>query len=153
MRAALIALALAACEKQQPAPPAPAPAIELRAPIRVRAPLPPPPRSLADTEIDGAFTRGPDGAVVADEQAREVFDYFLTAEGEDTMTTIRARIADVARRDHVDPDAALALFDRYLAYRADGATRFSHPVDDPEQAIAQLQRDHFGDDAPRFFTP
>ena len=149
MRAAIL-IVLAACEARAPAP-APAP-IEIRAPIRVHAPPPPLPRSLADTEIDGGFTSGGDGELVADERAREVFDYFLTADGEEPISTIRARVADVARRDRVDPDRALALFDRYLAYRADGAARFSHPVDDPEEEIAHLQRDHFGDDAPRFFT-
>jgi len=82
--------------------------------------------------------------------------HFLAAEGAEPDETIRARVAAFARDQGVDPDGALALVDRYVAYRADGAARFAHPVargDDPAHALAALQRDHFGDDAAAFFAP
>jgi lipase chaperone LimK len=125
------------------------------APLAV-APLPPPPRSLEGTEVDGAFAVGADGRLVLDAPARRALDYFLVASGEEPDETLRARVAAAARDQGVDPALALALYDRYAAYRADGAARFAHPLPrgvDPATALRALQRDHFGDDAPAFFAP
>jgi lipase chaperone LimK len=161
MRAVVLVMIAAGCTRHDPPPapvasPAPVPVHARAAPVVATAvPLPPPPRSLEGTEVDGAFTRV-DGRLVLDAPARRALDYFLTASGEEPDETIRARVAGFARDQGVDPDDALALFDRYLAYRADGAERFSHPLApglDPASALRALQRDHFGDDAPAFFAP
>lgn len=111
-----VVIFLCAC-RGDPAPPPAAPPVAIRAPIYVRAPLPPPPRSLVGTEPDGAFTRDAHGRIAFDDGARELFAYYLTAEGEEPDDTIRARIADRARGEGVDPDEALALFALYVATR------------------------------------
>jgi lipase chaperone LimK len=160
MRAVVVLIA-AGCARHDP-PPAPVASptpviVHARAApaVAIAVPLPPPPRSLEGTEVDGAFTLEA-GRLVLDAPARRALDYFLTASGEEPDETIRARVAAFARDQGVDPDLALALFDRYLDYRADGAARFSQPLArglDPATALRALQHDHFGDDAPAFFAP
>jgi lipase chaperone LimK len=85
-----------------------------------REPAPPPlPRSLAGTRVDGDLALGEDGHFEPDDRTRELFDYFLTAEGEEEPAAIRIRVAAEAAQ-RLPPDEArraLALFDRYLAYR------------------------------------
>jgi lipase chaperone LimK len=160
MRALVLVLAIGCARRADPPVPsaarAPAPARVPAAPITTTiAPLPPPPRSLEGTAVDGALARGADGLVL-DAGARRALDYFLTAAGEEPDETIRARVAAFARDQGVDPAQAVALFDRYVAYRADGAARFAHPLaagQDPATALRALQRDHFGEDAPAFFAP
>jgi len=77
------------------------------------------PRSLRGTRIDGGLAVGADGHFVPGPEARRLFDYFLTASGEEPPDRTRARIvAEIARR-LPEPAAseAVALLDRYLDYR------------------------------------
>ena len=77
------------------------------------------PRSLRGTRIDGGLAVGADGHFVPGPEARRLFDYFLTASGEEPPDRTRARIvAEIARR-LPEPAAseAVALLNRYLDYR------------------------------------
>lgn len=119
---------------QAPEPPAPA--------------LPP---SLVGTEVDGGFVVDADGNLVVTPDAIDLFDYYLSATGEETPEEIRARI-EQAIRTRLPASAqaqALDLLDRYLAYRE--ALRDLYASDDLGraslerrlQAIRELRRGHF----------
>jgi len=133
--------------------------IDPRAPVaprRARVRPPSLPRSLEETEVDGAFPLDGDGHLRATAALRRRFDYFLTAEGEESLAVIRSRIVALAA-DELAPaeaDAALALFDRYCAYRDEGAALIAAvpPPDDPVGAIDRLRRDRFGAAATAFFA-
>jgi lipase chaperone LimK len=116
------------------------------------------PRSLAGTQVDGDLELGEDGHFVADRRTRQLFEYFLATEGEEDAAAIRRRVvAEAAAR--LPPDEAppaLALFDRYLAYREALADALSSvPRGDLRGAFAivhALRIARFGpDDARRLF--
>jgi lipase chaperone LimK len=122
------------------------------------APRPPSAQSLRGTDVDGALRVGPDGSLLIGPEILQLFDYFFTAEGEESEETIRARIL-AAIRERVDGPAALqatALLDRYLAYRKDTAS-----IDLPKEqetdpkarldAIRDLRRKHFGEESEKLF--
>jgi lipase chaperone LimK len=131
---AAAALAAVALWAQRPPRPAPPPAARLAAtdassPVARTDTAAPPaeagsalagrPRSLRGTRIDGGLPVGADGHFVPGPEARRLFDYFLTASGEEPPDQTRARIvAEIARR-LPEPAAseAAALLDRYLEYR------------------------------------
>ena len=77
------------------------------------------PRSLRGTRTDGGLLVDADGRFVPTLEARRLFDYFLTTEGELEPGALRTRIVrEIERR--LPSDAArdaTALLDRYLAYR------------------------------------
>jgi lipase chaperone LimK len=130
-------------------------------PPRAAAPRPaePPadlPPSLAGTEIDGALDVGPDGHLVIGPRVLALFDYFLSATGEETDATLRARIEAHARAQLEDPalGEALDLLDRYMAYREAGRTLSipnNAPAADRLEAVRRLRRTHFGDAAAALF--
>lgn len=117
------------------------------------ASAPAPPDSLRDTESDGSLTLGADGHFVPDRGALALFDYFLSATGEEPAPTLRARIvAEIAQR--LPPDAAReaeAFLDRYLGYR-EAARRISEDdrlalgadLERRLQWLRELRREHFG---------
>jgi len=113
-----------------------------------RAPRPPPPivRSLAGTQVDGELVADHGGRLVITRETRRVFDYYLTAEGETPAGTIRALVVAEARRalPAGAADEAVALFDRYLEYRARGAALLESQPADPLAAVVALQRKLFG---------
>jgi hypothetical protein len=118
--------------------------------------------SLAGTDIDGTFTIGDDGRFVPDRQTLRLFNYFLSTEGERDAADIRDDVQQVARTrlSPDDADRALALYDRYLAYRAALATALSTgeaaPGDLPAATAiaARVRVDTFGVvDAERLFAP
>jgi lipase chaperone LimK len=115
-------------------------------------PLPALPASLRDTDVDGALHVDSEGNLLLDPEVLSLFDYFLTATGEEPEEVIRARIV-AAIRERVDTraaDQAVALLDRYLDYRADARGRRAATEAEPAALLAalkQLRRDHFGEPA------
>jgi lipase chaperone LimK len=127
---------------------------EARADGREKSPFHEPARSLRGTDVDGALRVGPDGELLLGPEILRLFDYFLTAEGEETDEVIRARIL-AAIRERADGPAALqaaALLDEYLSYRKDAKSIALPPerASDPEarlEAIRALRKKHFGEEA------
>lgn len=77
------------------------------------------PASLAGTRTDGRLEVDAQGRFRPSAAARLLFDHFLTASGEASPEEIRARIVAAIER-RLPPAAAgdaVALLDRYLAYR------------------------------------
>lgn len=117
------------------------------------ASLPPLPASLSGTEVDGGFVVDAQGRLVVTPDALDLFDYFLSASGEEPLEQIRARIErEIARRlpPQAQP-AALDLLERYLAYRE--ALRKLYENEDLAelslerrfQRIRELRREHFSE--------
>lgn len=95
-------------------PPLPAPAA-----LAPDAPLPPLPASLRDTAVDGALGVDAQGRFRPGPEALALFDYFLSATGEEPGEVIRLRIVTHVRAT-LPPDAATEaerLLDAYLAHR------------------------------------
>jgi len=112
------------------------------------------PRSLRGTHVDGGLVVDADGRFVATIDARRLFDYFLSATGEMPDDALRARVvAEIQKR--LPPDAArdaIALLDRYLAYRERvRAIATDAPADGDLDArlamLESLRREMLGDDA------
>ncbi|MGK4005086.1 lipase secretion chaperone [Sorangium sp. So ce1036] len=119
------------------------------------APPPPPaprdvPRSLRDTAVDGAVLVDERGDLTVGPELLALFDYFLSATGEEPDAAIRARIVAAirARAAGRAADQAIALLDRYLAYREAGAAMRVEDEADPAARLAalrELRREHFGE--------
>jgi lipase chaperone LimK len=115
-----------------------------------RKPLP---RSLEGTEVDGGLAADADGHLIVGRGVRDLFDYFLSATGEEPLSVIRARIvAEIEKR--LPPTAAreaIDLLDRYLDYRErarelyaeDG---FSGDLSTRLEQIRTLRREVFGEE-------
>lgn len=112
-----------------------------------------PPASLRDSEVDGELFVDASGHFVPTPRALALFDYFLSATGEEPAAQLRARIgAEIAQR--VPQDAAReasAFLDRYLRYRTDAAQttsdeRLAESADLGRrlQWIRELRTKHFG---------
>lgn len=114
--------------------------------------LPPLPASLRGTDLDGGFSLDAEGRLLPTPGALRLFDYFLSASGEEPLETIEARItAEIEAR--LPPAAATdarELLARYLRYRE--ALR---GLDEPRVAgsgdlarrlqwVRELRREHFG---------
>jgi len=87
-------------------------------PAAAHAPLP---ASLAGTAVDGSFTVDGAGHFVPDGNARRVFDYFLSAGGEESPEVLRGRILLHAVSSGLAESAVVeiaAVLDRYIAYQA-----------------------------------
>jgi lipase chaperone LimK len=98
------------------------------------------PRSLRGTRTDGGLLVDSDGRFVPTLDARRLFDYFLTTEGELEPEALRARI--VREIEHRLPPAAArdaaALLDRYLAYREALRTRVAADPTGPDDLEGRL---------------
>lgn len=97
--------------------PGAAAAARLAIPTAARAPLP---ASLAGTAVDGGFTVDGAGHFIPDRNALRLFDYFLSARGEESEDVLRGRILLHAIGGGVREPALSELagtLDRYLAYR------------------------------------
>ncbi|QSQ20712.1 lipase chaperone [Pyxidicoccus parkwayensis] len=125
----------------------------------MNAPLPAVPTSLQDTQEDGALQVDANGHLVLSADVRLLFDYYLSATGEELPEVIRARIV-AALREKLPAQAteeAVRLLDDYLAYRE--ATRTlqvpegSAPDDMGSrlEAVRKLRREHLGDAAAHAF--
>ena len=78
------------------------------------------PASLEGTQVDGRLQVDADGNLIVSIGVRRVFDYFLSALGEEDLDTIKARIAAHLAGNLPDGKAvqqAWALLDRYLNYQ------------------------------------
>ncbi|HLR18243.1 MAG TPA: lipase secretion chaperone [Alcanivoracaceae bacterium] len=78
------------------------------------------PPSLQGTEVDGGFVLDEDGNLVITHHIRTLFDYFLTAQGEEPLSTILRRLRAYIHHT-LEGEAALeaeALLDSYIGYLA-----------------------------------
>ena len=111
------------------------------------------PPSLAGTREDGALVIDSDGQFVATPDAIDLFDYYLSAVGEEPDERLEARIraAIRARLDGAAARDAEALLDEYLDYRVRAAELISGPLvgedlDRRLQYIRELRREVFGEE-------
>lgn len=76
------------------------------------------PRSLQGTDVDGEIIINENRQLVVTEGLRRLFDYFLSAMGEEDETTIYARVESYIRHHTPEPAAsqAMTIFDQYIAY-------------------------------------
>ncbi|MFT3766811.1 MAG: lipase secretion chaperone [Minicystis sp.] len=113
------------------------------------------PGSLQGTSEDGALREDEQGDLVIGPEVLRLFDYYLSATGEESQAAIRGRIVAAIRAKVGDRAArkAIDLLDKYLAYR-DGAGRVKAAGEDLGarlDALHRLRRDHFGADADKLF--
>jgi lipase chaperone LimK len=79
-----------------------------------------PPASLRGTTEDGALRVDEDGHLVIEPGVLRLFDYHLSATGEESAEAIRARVVASIRRclgEGRAADRAIALYDTYVGYR------------------------------------
>jgi lipase chaperone LimK len=122
------------------------------------------PASLQGTSVDGSFTLDGAGSFIPDRNALRLFDYYFSANGEESSDVIRGRILLQALSSGLSGPAAAdvaAVLDRYIAYRdaAKAALAQGEPSSDIEGRVAalralqlsvlgpDLQRAFYGDDA------
>ena len=76
------------------------------------------PRSLQGTEVDGEIIIDANKQLIVTEGLRRLFDYFLSALGEEDESVIYARVERYIRTHTPEPAAsqAVAIFDQYVAY-------------------------------------
>ncbi|MGM8885166.1 lipase secretion chaperone [Psychrobacter sp. 1U2] len=76
------------------------------------------PRSLRGTDVDGEIIIDENKQLVVTEGLRRLFDYFLSALGEEDEATIYARVESYIRHHTPEPAAsqAVAIFNQYVAY-------------------------------------
>ncbi|WP_432769485.1 MAG: hypothetical protein HEQ22_01740 [Sphingopyxis sp.] len=89
----------------------------LAIPAAASAPLP---ASLAGTAVDGSFTLDGAGHFVPDKNALRLFEYFFSANGEESKDVLRGRILLHATGAGLSDRAVneiAAVLDRYMAYR------------------------------------
>ncbi len=103
------------------------------------------PRSLQDTQVDGALQVDAAGRLIINKGVRNVFDYFLSAQGEEDRDTLVRRIRAYIRHQLTDParQQAEQLLDQYLLYQQALKTLpafAGNPMQDFEQVRAQLDR-------------
>lgn len=76
------------------------------------------PRSLKGTQVDGEIIIDENKQLVVTEGLRRLFDYFLSALGEEEEAVIYARVESYIRSHTPEPAAsqAMKIFDQYIAY-------------------------------------
>lgn len=104
------------------------------------------PASLAGTEVDGALEIDSDGHLKVGNPVRRLFDYFLTAVGEEPLDTVLARLRAYIRHNLSATAAAEAekMLGEYLSYKEalagiQGATQATSGVFDEAAVRASLQ--------------
>ena len=101
------------------------------------------PKSLMDTEVDGALEVDKNGNLIISQSIRQTFDYFLSAIGEEDLTTIVARIRAYIRHKLANyPQAAQQaeqILDGYLSYR-DSLGRLPQIQGDPAKNMAAIRQ-------------
>ena len=101
------------------------------------------PVSLRDTQIDGRLKADANGNLIIDREIRSVFDYFLSAMGEEGIDTSVGRIEEYIKLTLTEPAAqkALSILHEYLEY-SKVPQRFSPTVNadsDKKAFIAELK--------------
>ncbi|KUM03283.1 lipase secretion chaperone [Chromobacterium subtsugae] len=97
--------------------------------------------SLRGTRPDGAVKAAADGALQVNQELRRLFDYYLAALGERELPAIRAELRAYLQRT-LSAGAlkqAMALFDRYVAYRQSLAGMAVAASSDLAQRLARAQ--------------
>lgn len=76
------------------------------------------PRSLQDTDVDGEIIIDDNKQLVVTEGLRRLFDYFLSALGEENESTINARVEAYIRHHTPEPAAsqAIEIYHQYVGY-------------------------------------
>lgn len=76
------------------------------------------PRSLQGTDVDGEIIIDENRQLVVTEGLRRLFDYFLSALGEENEAVIYTRVETYIRSHTPEPAAsqAVTIFDQYIAY-------------------------------------
>ena len=104
------------------------------------------PASLHDTEVDGGFELDTDGNLIISHRIRQLFDYFLSAQGEESLATIVQRLRAYIHNTLTGDAAAEAeqLLESYIGYLDDVAALDSsvtpgQPID-PAQLRAQKEQ-------------
>lgn len=102
---------------------APAVSTSIKAPAGTFAP------SLTGTQVDGGARMSDNGELVVDEALRQLFDYYLATTGERDLNAVRAMIAAELKQRLSRPalEAALGLFDRYIAFKQAIAAATTQP--------------------------
>ncbi|MCC1495822.1 lipase secretion chaperone [Alcanivorax sp. 1008] len=104
------------------------------------------PASLQDTDVDGGFQLDADGNLIITNRIRQLFDYFLSAQGEESLPTIVQRLRAYIHNTLSGDAAAEAeqLLESYLGYLDDVAALDAPatPVNgiDPTQLRAQKEQ-------------
>lgn len=77
------------------------------------------PNSLAGTRVDGSFHLDAAGNLLVSEDIRRIFDYFLSAQGEEPLASSVQRLRGyiTEQLDAPAESQALALLDQYLDYK------------------------------------
>lgn len=80
--------------------------------------LPPLPKSLQGTQVDGDIIIDENRQLVVTQGLRRLFDYFLSAQGEEPLETINQRIIDYINSHTPQPAAsqAVTIYQQYLRY-------------------------------------
>ncbi|MDJ0786448.1 MAG: lipase secretion chaperone [Myxococcota bacterium] len=127
------------------------PSPELRSPTGSVRPPRALPASLVGTEEDGALGVDQDGHFLPTPDAIDLFDYYLSAQGEESLEVIQARVMASIDRQLEGPAAAAAraLFADYLRYREQAGSLSSGELvgEDLErriQYVRELRREVFG---------
>lgn len=97
------------------------------------------PASLQDTEVDGGFELDINGNLIVNHRIRQLFDYFLTAQGEEPLPILLRRLRAYIHHT-LSGDAAIEaeqLLDNYVGYLNDAASVDSRVV--PGQKIDPAQ--------------
>ena len=120
------------------------------------------PRSLQDTDVDGEIIIDENKQLVVTEGLRRLFDYFLSALGEEDEAVIYARVDSYIRSHTPEPAAsqAVAIFEKYISYlkaipeiekkygtlqlqATQGGTLDLSVVAQQKQDLAALRQQHF----------
>jgi lipase chaperone LimK len=114
------------------------------------------PGALQGTSEDGALREDEQGGLVIGPEILRLFDYYLSASGQESAAALRARIVAAIHRQLGDRPAARAavdLLDRYLAYRADAPRLVpaGSDLDARLEGLRRLRRERFGDLAEGLF--
>lgn len=99
------------------------------------------PKSLHDTQVDGSLEVDENGNLKITKGVRQTFDYFLSAIGEEDLTTIIARIRAYIRHKLPAKAAAQAekLLEAYISYR-EGLGKLPQAAGDPTQNLAAIRQ-------------
>ncbi|MBE4752691.1 lipase chaperone [Corallococcus sp. ZKHCc1 1396] len=124
------------------------------------AALPSLPGSLQDTQEDGAVFVDASGHLVPNPDLLRLFNYYLSATGEESPALIRERILASLRAKKLPQaamDEAVQVLDDYLSYleaaRSLARTRSAATMDTAErlEALRKLRREHLGGSAEGMF--
>ncbi|MBF0100969.1 MAG: lipase secretion chaperone [Desulfobacterales bacterium] len=77
------------------------------------------PRSMQGTQVDGKLMVDNNGNLIIDRSILELFEYFLAAQGEESLEIILGRIEEYIKKQLSDParQKALDILDGYMKYK------------------------------------